>query len=132
MSTTTNKRNPYDGFDKTSMPNRISLNNRYSASWRRVEQRKLVATTIHQTFTHISGKHCTLEHLCPWGMREYMTKLLLHDKCKNLNVLPMKLKEEFPELIGVDYYDRNQWEISIKHSGPSESKLHYGLFCNHC
>ena len=64
-------------------------------------------------------------------MREFMTQLLSKDKCKNLNVLPMKMKEEFSELIG-NLYNKTEWVISIKHSGPSEPKLHYRLFCSYC
>ena len=67
--TETNKRNPTNGFDEKSMESRIGKIKKYSASWRRVEQRKVVMTTLEQTFRHTSsGKESTVSHICPWGM----------------------------------------------------------------
>ena len=81
----TNKRNPTDGFDLATMPSRLEKMRKYSAQWRRVEQRKIVVTTLEQSFRHTpSDKTVVVHHLCPWGMREAFTSLLTKDKCKNL------------------------------------------------
>ena len=129
----TNKRNPTDGFCKDTMEERVKLIQKYNSSWRRLEQRKVVVTTLNQTFLHTpTGQEVMISHVCPWGMREYLSALLSHDKCKNWNVLPQQVKQHMPELTTKEKYLKDQWEVSIKHSGPSEPRLHYRLFCNHC
>ena len=47
----TNKTNPAD----ESMPERIQTIKKYSAPWRGVAQRKVVMTTIIQTFKYVSS-----------------------------------------------------------------------------
>ena len=65
-------------------------------------------------------------------MREFFRYLLIKDKCKILPVLPNKVKENLAEITSSETYDKNQWEINIKQTGPSQPRLHYRLFCNHC
>ena len=84
----TNKRNPTDGFSSDTMSDRLDKIKKYSADWRRVEQRRVVMTNLVQTFRHIrSDSECNVYHICPWGMREYMTSQLSHDRCKQWSVL---------------------------------------------
>ena len=129
----TNKRNPTDGFSSDTMSDRLDKIKKYSADWRRVEQRRVVMTNLVQTFRHIrSDSECNVYHICPWGMREYMTSQLSHDRCKQWSVLPAQLKQDFPEITSKDVYRKEHWELTVKHSGPAEPRNYYRLFCSHC
>ena len=92
----TNKRAPTNIFSQENMTNKLANIKKYGAAWRRVDTKKMVMTVLHQEFQHTSGEACVIKHLCPWGMREFMSKLLKDDRCKNKNVLPNKVKDVLP------------------------------------
>ena len=74
----TNQRNPADGSDEQSNPERILKIKKYLAPWRRVEQRKTVMTALIHTFIkHVSSDEgSSVSHICPWEMRESFSLLI--------------------------------------------------------
>ena len=65
--TETNKRNPANGFDEQSLPERMQRIIKYSVPWKRVKQRTVMMTTMIQTLKNVSsGKECSISHICPW------------------------------------------------------------------
>ena len=82
---TTNKRSPTNGFDRQTMEDRIKNFKRYKpeGDWRRIDSKLISMTVLYQKWTHkASQKTAEVKHICPWGMRDYVTKLLLDDKNK--------------------------------------------------
>lgn len=113
--TETNKRNPANGFDEQSLSERMQRIIKYSVPWKRVKQRTVAMTTLIQTLKNVSsGKECSISHICPWERSSWLYYLV-------------KFKSH-PTLM----YGKNQWEINIKHTDPSQPKLRCRLFCNYC
>ena len=81
----TNKRAPTNGFDSTTIDDRLKNFSRFKTEgdWRHVERKKLVMTVLIQKWTHTPiGKTAEMKQICPWGMREHISKLLSEEKCK--------------------------------------------------
>ena len=48
-----------------------------------LKEKKLVMAVLIQKWTHTpSGKTAEMKQICPWGMREHISKLLSEEKCK--------------------------------------------------
>lgn len=81
----TNKRAPTNGFDRTTIEERLKNFNRYKpeGNWRDVEKKTIVMTVLIQTWEHKkTGKTADVKQICPWGMRDRISKLLSEEKCK--------------------------------------------------
>ena len=81
----TNKRAPTNGFDSTTIDDRLKNFSRFETErdWRHAERKKLVMTVLIQKWTHIPrGKTAEMRQICQWGMREHISKLLSEEKCK--------------------------------------------------
>ena len=75
----TNKRAPTNGFDSTTIDDRLKNFSRFKTEGdqRHVEREKLVMTILIQKFAHPpSGKTAEMKQICQWGMREHISKLL--------------------------------------------------------
>ena len=101
-----------------------------SAFWRLIDYKTMVMTYIHQTFQHTSGAETTIKHLCPWGMRETLSKLLKEPRCLTQNVLPVEVKNEHQELM--KSYNKTEWTLIISNTGPKKPEKYHRLYCNHC
>ena len=125
-----NKRAETHGFSRENMPDRLAHIQKHSASWRKVDSRKVVMTTLHQIWTHTSGVSTTVYHICPWGMKDIMTRLLGHKRCLNKNVIPKQVKDDHPLL--TEDYNSKEWVITIANSGAEKPTSYHRLYCNHC
>ena len=128
----TNKRNVTDGFSPETIEARLKNMRKYGASWRKIEQRKVVMTVISQTWTHTSGVTESVRHICPWGMRETVSKFYLRKVCKNFKSVPTKIKESFPEYFIKEGYDPDEWTLSVSNNGAMDGQSYYHLYCQHC
>ena len=75
----TNKRAPTNGFDSTTIDDRLKNFSRFKTEGdqRHVEREKLVMTILIQKFAHPpSGKTAEMKQICQWAMREHISKLL--------------------------------------------------------
>ena len=75
----TNKRAPTNGFDSTTIDDRLKNFSRFKTEGdqRHVEREKLVMTILIQKFANPpSGKTAEMKQICQWGMREHISKLL--------------------------------------------------------
>ena len=127
-----NKRNPTDGFSVQTMDERIKKMKKYGEEWRKLIQRKVVMTTVTQTWTRTSGVSETVKHICPWGIRETISKLYHLKVCKNFQSIPSKIKTTFPDHFTKDAYNPDEWTLSVSNSGAEDAKLYYHLYCQHC
>ena len=96
-----------------------------------MDKKTIVATTLLQSWKHVSGKTVTMKHFCPWGMKEFQSRLLLANKCKNKQCLPYQLKEEAKDLCG-ENYKKCDWSVTAVNTGPQEPKSYNRLYCTHC
>ena len=91
-----------------------------SAVWRKVDSRTMLMTVLMQKFSHNSGVETIIKYLCPWGgMKEAIMKFFLESRCLNKNVLPVKVKEDHPQLTS-EAYDKKEWAISVANTGTNK------------
>lgn len=65
------------------------------------------------------------------GMKEAIMKFFLEPRCLNKNVLPVKVKEDHPQLTS-EAYDKKEWAISVANTGTNKPEKYYRLYCQHC
>ena len=53
------------------------------------------------------------------GMKEAIMKFFLEPRCLNKNVLPVKVKEDHPQLTS-EAYDKKEWAISVANTGTNK------------
>ena len=125
------KRNSVNGYDRESMSKKLQNLRRYGADWRKVGSETVVMTVLRQCFSHTSGVETIIKHLCPWGMREVMTKFLTEKRCLNKNVLPLAVKEDHPLLVQ-ELYNKSEWKVSVANEGAMKAEKYHHLYCSHC
>ena len=130
MSSKKQKRADTDGFSRGNMVERLASIKRYSADWRRVNKRHVVITTLLQKFQHSSGSETVVQHICPWGMKNVITRLLGQPHYFNPDVLPKQLRNDHPVLMQT--YKKEEWTLVIANTGAKEPTDYQRLYCNYC
>ena len=130
MSSKKQKRADTDGFSHGNMVERLASIKQYSADWRCIDKRCVVMTTLLQKFQHSSGSETVVQHICPWGMKDVITRLLGHPRCLSPNVLPKQLRNDHPVLIQT--YKKDEWTLVIANTGAKEPADYQRLYCNYC
>ena len=132
-STSTNKRAETDGFSRANMAERISrFEGKYCVQWRKVDTWRVVMTTLLQKFQHTSGVETIIRHICPWGMKDLMTRLLSHRRCLNRSVLPKYVCDDHPLLVSELGYNKSEWTITISNIGAARPAEYHRLYCTYC
>ena len=75
-------------------------------------------TTLLQKFQYSSGSETVALLICPWVMKDVITRLLRHSRCLNPNILPMQLRNDYPVL--VQTYKKEEWILVIAKIGAKE------------
>ena len=72
---------------------------------------KIVMCTLVQKWVY-GGKEVETCQLCPFGMKEFASKLMSQVKCKNFNVLPVPVKEMLQQNNISQDYKKDQMMLS--------------------
>ena len=132
-STSTNKRAETDGFSRANMAERISrFEGKYCAQWRKVDTQRVVMTTLLQKFQYTSGVETIISHICLWGMKDLVTRLLSHRRCLNRSVLPKYVCDDHPLLVSELGYNKSEWTITISNTGAARPAEYHRLYCTYC
>ena len=120
MSSSSETRGDVDGFDGirgTATAKRIANWNKYppSGRWRKIEQVKLKYTYIVQTWYHLD-KEYQRKHICPYGMKTFVTKLLQSKRVTNKRSIPLDVKTGL-NLVSDDNFDSNDVSVSCTDEG---------------
>ena len=94
-----------NGFCKETIEKRLTAFKKYSGkiplrSWRKFS---IVMTTIEQYWKY-NDLAIIISHFCPFGMKDFYSRMLSADKCKNFNVLPIQVKDDL-KVVGVSSKD---------------------------
>ena len=124
-----NKLHKTSGYCQETREKKTALMKHYSPAgdWRQIHKtsNKIVMTYLLQTWNYSDEELGTVEHLCPWGIKDTITSMLSDKKCKNKPVLLLLTKN----LIENKKYDKDLMKISVKNIGLHASRENYGPFC---
>ena len=89
------------GFSPATWSERLhklsEANKRMKSDWRKTEKVDLVMTNLKQEWRYegaVEGPFIVIQ-VCPFGMKEHMTKKLANPKCRIENVVPSRVKQHF-------------------------------------
>ena len=123
----------FDGITGKETAKRIKIwqKNQPSGRWRSVKQVRVRYTVINQTWLY-GEKSFSQKYICPFGMVEYMKKLLTEQRLtQRFTVLPTAVKEAFSLATSSDY-DQKNLKIECKDEGDKGYDNFYVMFCTKC
>ena len=72
-------------------------------------------TTLLQKFQDSSASEAVVQHICPRGMEDVITRLLGHLRCLNPNVLPKQLRNDHPLTLNTNLQERGMDPCNSEH-----------------
>lgn len=94
----------FDGVRGSMAMKRISNwnKNQPTGRWRKIKQFKIRYTYIHQIWFHLDQEY-KRTHITPFGMKEFIKKLLQKERNSNKKAIPLDVKEAFGFVNDEDY-----------------------------
>ena len=122
----------FDGIRGVTTGKRITNwnKNQPSGRWRKVEQIKVKYTYIVQSWSHLD-KHLDRKHVCPYGMKDFVKKLLQQDRSTNKKAIPIDVKEALG-LVDDSDYDQNDVHLNCTDEGDKGYDTFFLLYCIEC
>ena len=120
------------GWTPSNTLTRLQQLKKNNPMWRSFDLIRVEYTIITQRWTSklTPTDHVDLRYLCPWGMKDMITKNYSAATCKTFEILPKVVREAFN--LEKDTYNKDNINVTVTNSGNMGFKQFNHIYCSVC